>query len=237
MKQKENRVNLLTRRLPDNEIELRVQSVFASGWAILLAYKTARVDAKRLDDVVGPENWQKHYEYDAKGNLLCHIDVWCDAKKQWIRKTDVGDDNKQGAKGTYSDAFKRAGFAWGIGRELYDLPLLFIKLNDDEFEKDGNKAKATNKLRVNDWSFETSETHYQIYDDKGNRRFYKERPKKAIVIGLDPEASGILQDKINKCDTLEELTKVYEDKLPEGEIDPEILRMFTKHKKYLQGLP
>jgi len=230
-------MNLLTRRLPDNEIELRVQSVFQSGWAILLAYKTARVDAKRLDDVVGPENWQKHYEYDAKGNLLCHIDVWCDVKKQWIRKTDVGDDNKQGAKGTYSDAFKRAGFAWGIGRELYDLPVLFVKLNDGEYESDGNKAKASNKLRVYDWSFETSDTHYNIYDDKGVKRFSNNRPNIQEAIGFDGEGKGILQEKINKCETMEQLTEVYERELPEGEIEPEILRMFTDHKKYLQGLP
>ena len=93
-----------------------------SGCSLLL-YKDARVDMRILDETFGPMNWQRHHGRD---NANCIISVWDDDKKQWIEKEDTGtESNTEAAKGLASDSFKRAGFNWGIGRELYDAPFIW----------------------------------------------------------------------------------------------------------------
>lgn len=48
-----------------------------------------------------------------------------------ITRTDVGVPSSQDKeKGAYSDGLKRAAVAHGIGRELYDLPQVFVPLKD-----------------------------------------------------------------------------------------------------------
>jgi hypothetical protein len=168
----------LSQPLPDNEIELRVGNIFKYGdqhACIMLAYKTARADARRLDDVVGSMNWQKRYSQDVHGKTVCAIDVWCPTKKSWVCKEDVGEENNQGCKGTYSDAFKRSGFAWGIGRELYELPVLFINLHEDEVKQNGNKYQQSNRLKIQKWTFtrdiSASSINVIVRDEKGGVRF------------------------------------------------------------------
>ena len=47
--------------------------------------------------------------------------------KQWIAKTDCGVESfAEKEKGEASDAFKRAGFNVGIGRELYTKIFIFV---------------------------------------------------------------------------------------------------------------
>ena len=108
------------------DIECRVQSVSRarSGQvgAVLLLYKDARVDMRILDQVFGPGNWARTHEV-INGNLFCNIDIWDAQKGVWVRKQDVGvESNTEKEKGQASDAFKRAGFNVGIGRELYTGP-------------------------------------------------------------------------------------------------------------------
>ena len=86
-----------------------------------LAYIDARDVMQRLDDVVGPENWQDTFRETSSGRVLAqlHIRIGDD----WIIKTDgAGDTKVEGEKGAISDAFKRAAVKWGVGRYLYDLP-------------------------------------------------------------------------------------------------------------------
>ncbi|NOW12590.1 hypothetical protein B0H35_000004 [Clostridium acetobutylicum] len=48
----------------------------------------------------------------------------------WISKQDVGtESNTEKEKGQASDSFKRACFNFGIGRELYTSPFIWIGLN------------------------------------------------------------------------------------------------------------
>jgi len=87
-----------------------------------LAYIDARHLMNRLDEVVGPENWEDSYEETPKGRVLCKLSLCIDG--QWISKSDgAGDTAFEGEKGGISDAFKRAGVKWGIGRYLYELPI------------------------------------------------------------------------------------------------------------------
>lgn len=112
--------------LTAQDIELRVGTVGEKGVTLLL-YKTARVDLKRLDDVFN-FHWQRQHYVDAKGNVVCKVSIYDTELKEWISREDVGtESNTEKEKGAYSDSFKRAGSSWGIGVELYNAPLIFIK--------------------------------------------------------------------------------------------------------------
>ena len=128
-------MNLQFRKLRENEIEARVQSVKATG-LVLLLYKDARCDMKLLDETVGPMNWQKEYLRD---NSNCRVSIWDVEKKQWVSKEDTGtESNTEKEKGKASDSFKRACFNWGIGRELYTAPFIWIKAEDTKVNQGSN---------------------------------------------------------------------------------------------------
>ncbi len=171
-------LNALTRPLDISEIDFRVQSINGGGYATILAYKDARTDMNRLDEAFGPYGWQRDYKLvDTK--LFCGVSIFHEQSYQWIWKWDVGvESNTEKEKGQASDAFKRACFNLGIGRELYDYPVISIKLNEDEWEKDkfSGKAKQTWNLRIRDWRWYSEFTDGKITflaakDDKGKLRF------------------------------------------------------------------
>lgn len=113
------------RTLRADEIELRVGTVSAKG-ASLLLYKDARCDQSVLDETVGPLNWQRRHSRD---NANCTVDIWDNDKGMWVSKEDTGtESNTEKEKGLASDSFKRACTNWGIGRELYSSPFIFIKV-------------------------------------------------------------------------------------------------------------
>ena len=131
------------RTLTANEIECRVGTINSKGCSLLL-YKDARVDMRLLDEVFGPMNWKRTHEV-IDGNLYCTISVWDESKKEWCSKQDVGtESNTEKEKGQASDSFKRAGFNWGIGRELYTAPFIWIKFGEGELEnKNGRPSTKT----------------------------------------------------------------------------------------------
>ena len=120
------------RDLKANEIDCRIGTIGEKGLSLLL-YKDARADMILLDETVGSENWQrKHYE--VKGNMFCSVGIF--ANEQWIWKDDCGtESNTEKEKGEASDSFKRACVNWGIGRELYTAPFIWIKAEDFTMSK------------------------------------------------------------------------------------------------------
>lgn len=170
-----NDLELLSKPLSAGQIEFKISQVTQSRdavWANILAYKDARADMTMLDEVVGKNNWQVKYERDSKGVLQCAIGIWDETKGiagDWIWKASNGTPSDyESEKGEYSDAFKRAGFMWGIGRQLYDFPAIWIQLSEgDYYEKDG-KVKASPKLRPNDWRWTVSEDYQSV---KAERKF------------------------------------------------------------------
>ena len=147
------------RDLTADEIEVRVQSIKQKDGkptgAILLLYKNARCDMNILDETVGAENWQREH-YDCKGNLFCRVGIninYVDkgSPAEWVYKSDCGtESNTEAQKGEASDSFKRACFNWGIGRELYTSPFIWITPDNcniydtKKTDKFGNKVFATN---------------------------------------------------------------------------------------------
>ena len=115
----------LFRPLTPEEIECRISQVSEKGVTLLL-YKTARTDAALLDEVFTPMGWQNNFEFK-NGILYGGIGIFNSERNEWIWKWDCGtESNMEAEKGQASDAFKRAGFKWGIGRELYTAPFIFV---------------------------------------------------------------------------------------------------------------
>ena len=213
--------------LTSEEIDFRVQSINKGGYATILAYKDARVDMNRLDAVYGVEGWQKKFEV-INGNLFCSVGVWSEKAKEWIWKQDVGtESNTEKEKGQASDAFKRACFNLGIGRELYDYPVISIKLNPNEFELKDGKVYPTFNFKLKSWNWESLFNEQNVLiklqckDQNNTIRFTwnkgqttepttepktepKVEPKKHVTM-TDQQATDILK----ACNTLSILQKTY----------------------------
>lgn len=141
----------LSAPLTINQIDFRVQSINKGGYATIIAYKDARVDMQRLDDVVGPLWWKREH---CRENHNCTVSIFNKDIEQWVHKEDTGTESMtESEKGLASDSFKRACFNWGIGRELYDYPLIRVKLNDVEWDDSSGKPRATWRLNLRSWQW------------------------------------------------------------------------------------
>lgn len=170
------------RDLKANEIDCRV-STFNEKFLTILLYKDARVDQNILDETVKPENWQRDHK-ELKNNIYCGISIWDEIKKQWITKWDCGKESfTEAEKGEASDSFKRAGFNWGIGRELYTAPSIYIPFKDKEGKENyeiktkNNKKTTSTKFYVEAIEITNKEiTELAIKNNKNKRVFlYKKQ--------------------------------------------------------------
>lgn len=162
------------RTLYASEIECRVGTIKPDGSGCsLLLYKDARVDMRLLDEVYGPMNWKRDHEL-INGNLFCTLYIWDADKKEWVSKQDVGTESyTEKEKGQASDAFKRAGFNWGIGRELYTSPFIWINLAQDETYLRGQSRALNTKFSVKEIGYNDSRevNKLVIVDNRGNVRY------------------------------------------------------------------
>ncbi len=129
----------------------------------LVPYKNARVDMDILDDACGV-NWQNEFRRDSKGVLQGGIGIYNGEISEWIWRWSNGVPSAYDKdKGEYSDAFKRAGFMWGIGRELYSYPRISVTLNMDEYvigkgKDNEDKPVLKNKFKPNFWQWTIKKT-------------------------------------------------------------------------------
>ena len=148
------------RDLRADEIDCRIAMVKSNGVSLLL-YKDARCDMNILDETVGPYNWQRTHSRD---NANCTVSLWDEDKKQWISKEDTGtESNTEAEKGLASDSFKRACFNWGIGRELYTAPFIWVDASVCAI----TNGKCYDKFKVTDIKIEDKKIIYlQIINEK-----------------------------------------------------------------------
>ena len=133
------------RLLEAEEIEVRVAQVKENG-ASLLLYKDARVDQNILDETVGSMNWMRRH---TRENANCIVSIWDSEKQMWVDKEDTGvESNTEKEKGLASDSFKRACFNWGIGRELYTSPFIWISADKLNISNSNGKLKTYDKFSV-----------------------------------------------------------------------------------------
>ena len=146
------------RLLRAEEIECRIAMINEKGLSLLL-FKDARVDQKLLDETFTPFGWKRSHQV-IDGNLYCTVEVWDREKNQWIGKQDVGTMSyTEKEKGQASDSFKRACFNWGIGRELYTAPFIWIPAERVNIQKKEREQKFYTYDRFHVWSIN--------YDEEG----------------------------------------------------------------------
>ena len=103
------------------------------GSGVNADYITSRTVMYRLDEIIGPANWQDTYEMGEKGTWVCTLSILINGV--WVGKSGAGVNRaltekekgskfedeamRKNIKGGASDAFKRAAVKWGIGRHLY----------------------------------------------------------------------------------------------------------------------
>ena len=166
------------RDLTAEDIEVRVAQCNEKGVTLLL-YKDARCDMRILDEAVGAEHWTCEYE-EIGGNLFCRVGIQTETGG-WVDKEDVGTpSNMEGEKGCASDAFKRACFKWGIGRELYTAPFIWVATGDCSITKNA-KGKPVCYDRFSVESIDIKDGRIKsvkIRNDKTGKTVYPKSPKK-----------------------------------------------------------
>lgn len=216
------------RLLKADEIEVKVKQIKQNG-SVFLLYKTARTDMALLDETVGPMAWQSDYRV-INDNLYAGIGIHS-AELGWIWKWDCGVESREDGdgnekKGEASDAFKRAGFKWGIGRELYTAPFIWISSDVIPTVPMGNNWKLKNafaKYSVSKIGYNEKReiTMLEIVDDKG-RTVYTYGSKTPVKVApmaeqtneevlntqLKPLSEQAKRD-IAGATTLADLTSVY----------------------------
>lgn len=123
------------------EIPFRWKVQSARSWGCeCVAYIDARQVMDVLDEVMGPENWQDHYQ-EVAGNVYCDLSLR--VNNTWITKSDCGSQsNFEAEKGQASDAFKRAAVKWGIGRFLYSMASVRVKAVENGTDDRGKPRYA-----------------------------------------------------------------------------------------------
>lgn len=207
------------RLLRADEIEVRTQQIKENGASVLL-YKTARTDANLLDETVGPENWQNDFK-SIDGKMFGFISIKCG--DEWVSKSDSGSEgNIEAEKSLASDAFKRAGFKWGIGRELYTAPFIWISSDFIQIKTYNGKSTTNEKFSVK--TIEYNENReiiaLEIVNAK-NKVVYTYGTKTPLVMQKNDTSEDVkpvlnengitiqCQKEIDSADTLVALTNVY----------------------------
>lgn len=145
------------RLLEPDEIECRVSTCTEKGVSILL-YKTARTDADLLDETFGADRWENDFKL-VDGVLYGGIGIDYANNEKLIWKWDAGtESNTEAEKGRASDAFKRAGFKHGIGRELYSAPFIYVSSDKCNVKRNDKTGKYQ--------CFDTFEVSHIGYDKK-----------------------------------------------------------------------
>jgi hypothetical protein len=213
------------RDLRADEIECRVAQATEKGVSLLL-YKDARCDQNILDETVGPMNWQRMHTRD---NANCVVSLWDKNKQMWVSKEDTGtESNTEKEKGQASDAFKRACFNWGIGRELYTCPFVWINLRQDEWRMSNGRKQPKTRFYVDAIEYQDGKVSYlHIIDDRGVERYKWGKHDDDAVGAACLEAAG--------AGDLKELEAIYHKYEKQYKSNTYFINAVTKRKNELSA--
>lgn len=199
---------MMFRYLRADEVECRVSQCTEKGAALLL-YKDARCDMAILDETVGPMNWQRHHSRD---NANCIVSIYFKELDAWIEKEDTGSEsNTEAAKGLCSDSFKRACVNWGIGRELYTAPFIWVGADDCNVYQDKGKWKCKDRFVVSKMEVANGKITDLEITNNGNVVYWmkSKTPKpKQIICERCNETLTDIKDKNGATLTPEQLKKM-----------------------------
>jgi len=129
--------------LSPDEIEWKIQGVTNNkDKTIIVPYMNNRAVMTRLDNCFGANNWSAkfthiNYQFSKSSKkdgprvenglgTVCELSI--KTGNEWITKSDGADATHiEPFKGGISDAMKRAATQWGMGRDLYDYPKIFLE--------------------------------------------------------------------------------------------------------------
>lgn len=172
------------RKLRADEIDCRIGTISEKGLSLLL-YKDARCDMNVLDEAVGPLNWKREH---TRENRNCIVSIWDEDKGQWVSKEDTGtESNTEAEKGLASDSFKRACVNWGIGRELYTAPFIWVKAEDCEIKQFNGKFRCYDKFVV-------SKLTYKPNGDIDGLAITNINTKKLVFVQMPKKKEGESED-------------------------------------------
>ena len=199
------------RLLRAEEIECRVgqQTKDKSKYTVLL-YKTSRTDMDILDEVFGSENW-KSTHYEVKGKNFCMIEVRIpreDGFAEWVGKSDCGSEsNIEAEKGEASDAFKRAGFQWGIGRELYSAPKIWLEKDVDQYSLRVETISYDDNDKISDlvisgrrYGNKERETVYSFHNGNVAKQTPSKQETKSEPVEVDHDTLEKIRDIVEKLE-------------------------------------
>ena len=185
------------RLLRADEIDCRISTCSQYGVGLLL-YKDARCDMNILDEVVTPMNWQRDHK-ELKGNIYCGVSIYDGKTDRWVTKWDCGKESyTESEKGEASDSFKRACFNWGIGRELYTAPNMFVFGKDLKTHEKNERGVWTCKdsFKVEEIEYLNKEIVYvKILNLKTNNHIEFGSPAKVVTETKKIEISTISEIK------------------------------------------
>lgn len=206
----------LARPFPDAKVKWK-PAVVQGNRALALAYIDARTVQDRLDEVLGPENWQSKFVRMENGAVACELSIRLAG--EWITKSDVGGESEQPdggdrVKAAYSDSLKRAAVQFGVGRFLYTLPKTFYPYDPvkrqfvnppklpQHLTKGGGNPPAQAAAKAADAKADSKATQ----TSSGNPPQHQKRTDaKADTPGNGPQAaSRASQEQIERIDLLVE---------------------------------
>lgn len=199
------------RKLKPEEIECRVAQVKESGCSLLL-YKTARVDRAILDEEFGTFGWQNDFKL-INGNMYGGIGI--KHGDEWIWRWDCGTPNKtEIEKSEASDCFKRAGFKWGIGVELYSTPFIWINAETylaDKVKKVYKLKNAFEKFTVKDIKYSDNGDICDLVIINSKNDVVYSLNKKQALKQVKPKVSDDtdIYEGLNACDTAKNAKAYY----------------------------
>ena len=241
-----NKEGSLIRLLRADEIECRAASVSEKGVSLLL-YKDARVDQRILDETFGVFGWKRSHQC-INGNLYCTVEVYSRETGEWVSKQDVGTNGEQQKeKSQASDSFKRACFNWGIGRELYSAPFIWVPASRTAISKKGDKYYCNEQFSVSSITYNAereitglvvkdgkNSTVYELKPGAGNRKqvgatkegFGEQHVSPAQMENLEKE----LQRTGVSMDAVKERYRIEDPEQMSGEVYRKVMSALAKTK-------
>jgi hypothetical protein len=130
-----------------DEIEWRIGSTTQDkSKGLAMPYVTNRAIQNRLDEIFGPFGWRNEFKLWKADSQLCGISIRDPEMGEWVTKWDGADNsNMEAIKGGLSDAMKRCAYQWGIGRYLYEVPSVWVRL-------DASGRKMAETPRLPEWA-------------------------------------------------------------------------------------
>lgn len=225
------------RLLNADEIECRTSSVNEKGLSILL-YKDARVDQRILDETFGVFCWKRSHQC-INGSIYCTVEIKNESG-EWIAKQDVGAAGQyEKEKSQASDSFKRACFNWGIGRELYSAPFIWVPASKAQIQKKGDRHYCNERFCVSSIAYNGSReiTELAITDSKGKEVYTwrKEIVKgNRLDLGLSEQQRQLLEAELKRTGVdmkaVQERYKIEDPNKISGEIYNKVMAALVRTK-------